>query len=207
MESKKLSRREREKLRQRQEILVSALDLFSQKGYHSVSMHDIAHHAEFSIGTLYKFFRNKEDLYKTLLLDQCETFDEAITRAIEDPGDEIEKIRNYILIKSQMIHERLPFVSLFLAERWGVSFNLQRGRDDDLHKRHLAFLEKLAGIFESGIKNKRFRKIADPFRLAVALDSMIDTFLLFWSDAPGSYSWQENPDAILDILFGGIVDH
>jgi TetR/AcrR family transcriptional regulator len=207
MENKKLSRRERKKLQQRQEILVSALDLFSQKGYHSVSMHEIADRAEFAIGTLYRFFRNKEDLYEALLLDQCEKFDETITRAIEDPGDEIEKLQKYILIKSQMIHEKHPVVRLFLAERWGVSFNLQKGRDDELHKRYQAFLEKLAEIFESGIKNKRFRKIADPFHLAVALDNFIDTFLLFCSDAPASYSWLGHWDAILEILFGGMMDH
>jgi len=42
MQGEKLSRREREKLRQRQEILDAALELFSEKGYHNVSMHEIA---------------------------------------------------------------------------------------------------------------------------------------------------------------------
>ena len=47
----------------------------------SVSMHQIADKAEFAIGTLYKFFQNKEDLYKALLLEQCDRFEEAITRS------------------------------------------------------------------------------------------------------------------------------
>ena len=36
MKTEKLPRREREKLRQRQEILAAALDLFSEKGYHKI---------------------------------------------------------------------------------------------------------------------------------------------------------------------------
>ncbi|MEN6472395.1 MAG: helix-turn-helix domain-containing protein, partial [Syntrophaceae bacterium] len=68
MEEIKLPRREREKERQRQEMLEAALGLFSDKGYHNVTMHEIAEKAEFAIGTLYKFFRNKEDLYRTLIL-------------------------------------------------------------------------------------------------------------------------------------------
>ena len=52
MREQKLPRREREKLRQRQEIIAAALDLFSERGYHNVSMHEIARKAEFAIGTL-----------------------------------------------------------------------------------------------------------------------------------------------------------
>ena len=42
MAEQTLPRREREKLKQRQEMLAAALDLFSEKGYHNVSMHEIA---------------------------------------------------------------------------------------------------------------------------------------------------------------------
>ena len=42
MDVKALPRRERQKLRQREELLVAALELFSEKGYHNVSMHEIA---------------------------------------------------------------------------------------------------------------------------------------------------------------------
>ena len=89
------SRREREKLLQRQEILAVALTLFSEKGYHNVSMQEVAGKAEFAIGTLYKFFQNKEDLYRVLVLEECEKFYDAFDRALEAPGDEVEKLRKY----------------------------------------------------------------------------------------------------------------
>ena len=78
MADQKLPRREREKLRQRREMLAAALDLFSQKGYHNVSMQEIAEKAEFAIGTLYKFFQSKEDLYKTMVLERCDDFDRGL---------------------------------------------------------------------------------------------------------------------------------
>jgi AcrR family transcriptional regulator len=206
MNKDKLPRREREKLRQRQEMLAAAFDLFSKNGYHNVSMHEIAEKAEFAIGTLYKFFQNKEDLYKALVLEQCDKFEDAITHAIEEPDDEVEKLRNYIRTKGERFHGNLPFVRLFLAERRGASFNIKAGLDDELRKRHYTFLEKLIAIFESGIKNKRFKEIADPFHLAVALDSVIDAFLLLWLDAPENHPFPEDPDVILDIFFKGLVE-
>jgi len=59
-------------------------------------MHEIAQTAEFAIGTLYKFFENKEDLYKALMIEQAVKFHVKLNKAIDGSGDEVEKIRNYI---------------------------------------------------------------------------------------------------------------
>ncbi|MFZ2447429.1 MAG: TetR/AcrR family transcriptional regulator [Syntrophobacteraceae bacterium] len=206
MESGKLPRREREKLRQRQEMLKAALDLFSQKGFHNVTMHEIAEKAEFAIGTLYKFFQSKEDLYKALVMERCDNFEKAITEAIDEPDGEVEKLRNYIRVKGERFRGNLPFVRLFLAERRGASFNIKAGLDAEMRTRYYVFLGKLASVFESGIKKNRFKKSADPFHLAVALDSILDAFLLLWLDTPERHPYPENPDTILDILIKGIAD-
>ncbi len=205
MQSKKLSRREREKLRQRQEILASAIELFSEKGYHNVSMHEIAEKAEFAIGTLYKFFKNKEDLYKALILGQAEKFHDALTKAIEEPDDEIEKLRNYVRAKGAVFRANVSIVRLYFAETGGASFNVMAGLDSEIRKRYGRFLQTLGSIFESGIKRKRFKKIADPYHLAVALNSLTNAFLFLWLEAPDRHPYPENPDTILDILFKGLV--
>ena len=96
MADQKLPRRERERLRQRREMLATALDLFSQKGYHNVSMQEIAEKSEFAIGTLYKFFQSKEDLYKTMVLERCDDFVEACIKAMAQSNDEAEKLRHYV---------------------------------------------------------------------------------------------------------------
>jgi TetR/AcrR family transcriptional regulator len=205
MAEPKLSRREREKLRQRQEMLAAALDLFSQKGYHNVSMHEIAAQAEFAIGTLYNFFQNKEDLYRALVLEQCDKFEAAIVKAMEKPGDEVEKLRNYVQARSERFRSNLPFIRIFLAESRGVSFNLKAGLNEELRERYYKFLERLASIFDQGIKNKKF-KDGDPYFLAAAVDSVLDTSFLLWLDAPERFPYPENPDAILDFFFQGLLE-
>jgi TetR/AcrR family transcriptional regulator len=205
MQNKKLPRREREKLWQRQEILTSALELFSEKGYHNVSMHEIAEKAEFAIGTLYKFFKNKEDLYKALILGQADKFHDALTKAIEEPDDEIEKLRNYVKAKGSVFRAHVSIIRLYFAETAGASFNVMAGLDCKIRERYGQFLQTLASIFESGIKRKRFKKIADPYHLAVAIDSLTNAFLFLWLEAPDRHPYPEDPDTILDILFKGLV--
>jgi TetR/AcrR family transcriptional regulator len=206
MEVQKLPRREREKLRQRQEILATALDLFSQKGYHNVAMHEIAEKAEFAIGTLYKFFQNKEELYKTIVLERCDDFEEACRRAMDQSDDEVEKLRHYVRFRGERFRNNLPFVRLFLAESRGIGFNLKAGLDDEVRTRYYGILQRLASVFASGIDNQRFKKIADPYYLAVALDSVLDASLLLWLDAPERHPYPEDPDAILNIFFKGLVE-
>jgi TetR/AcrR family transcriptional regulator len=206
MAMEKLPRREREKLRQRQEILATALDLFSQRGYHNVAMHEIAEKAEFAIGTLYKFFQNKEDLYKTLVLERCDDFQAACRQILAQSGDEVEKLRRYVRFRSERFRDNLPFVRLYLAERRGVGFNLKAGLDDEMRKRYYDILQSLASVFASGIDNHRFKKIADPYYLAVALDSVLDASLLLWLDAPERHPYPEDPDAILNIFFKGLIE-
>lgn len=63
-------RRDREKQQRREEILRIARDLFYTGGYEKTRMSDIADHLELSKGTVYLYFRSKEDLAYAVLL-QC----------------------------------------------------------------------------------------------------------------------------------------
>ena len=203
---KKLSRRQREKLRQRQEILAASLQLFSEKGYHNVSIQEIAERAEFAIGTFYKLFKNKEALYKTLIMEESERFHEALVKAMEEGDDEIEKLRNFIRTKAAVVMDRASIVRLYFAETRGASFNIKAGLDREIREQYELLLQKLTLIFESGIEKHRFRKIIEPYYLAVSLDSLTNSFLLLWLDDPERHPYPENPDVILDILFKGLLE-
>lgn len=206
MDEKKLTRREREKLQQRQEMLAAALSLFSEKGYHNVSMNEIAGKAEFALGTLYKFFKNKEDLYKALILEQVDIFHEALMKAIEENGDEVEKLRNYVKVKGELFRANARSIRLYFAETRGASFNIMAGLDCEIRERYRRFLHTLASVFASGMKRKRFKKISDPYYLAIALDSLINAFLFLWLEAPEQHPYPKDPDSILNILFKGLID-
>ncbi|HID95604.1 MAG TPA: TetR/AcrR family transcriptional regulator [Candidatus Latescibacteria bacterium] len=206
MGNQELPRRERERLRHRQEILDAALALFSEKGFHNVSMHEIARKAEFAVGTVYKFFENKEDLYKALVLEQAEKFHRALTEAIEGSVDEIEKIRNYVRVKGEVFAANVSMIRLYFAETRGASFNIKAGLDSHIRKRYEKFLRRLASVFESGIRKRRFKRIADPYHLAVAIDSLVNAFLFLWLEAPDRHPYPDDPDVILNILFKGLVD-
>jgi AcrR family transcriptional regulator len=61
-------RKRRERERRRQQIIVAAKRVFSEKGFSKTTMEDIAREAELSPGTLYLYFKNKDELYASLSL-------------------------------------------------------------------------------------------------------------------------------------------
>ena len=89
MGEKRGSRREKEKQRQRDDMFAAALELFSKKGFHNVSMHEIAHNADFAIGTVYKFFKNKDDLYKSLVIAKAHEIHETLKEVLDKKGDPV----------------------------------------------------------------------------------------------------------------------
>ena len=205
MESAKLSRREREKLAQRREILAAAVDLFSKKGFSNVSMQEIAKKSEFAMGTLYRFFKSKEDLYRALVMEQFNIFHSALTKAIEQPDGEIEKLRSFVKVKGEIFRANVPMIRLYFAETQGSRFNVLAGFDSGVRKRVDDFMRSLAGIFERGMRRKRFLRIADPYHLAVALNSFTNAIFFLWLEEPDQHPYPEDPDIILNVLFKGLV--
>ena len=63
------SRRERERAQRRDDILRAAREVFFQRGFHTVTVDDIAAAAEVGKGTVYLYFDTKETILAHLLLE------------------------------------------------------------------------------------------------------------------------------------------
>jgi AcrR family transcriptional regulator len=89
-----VSRREREKLQRRQAILDAAERVFAARGFHGASMDQIAQEAEFAPGTLYLYFKDKNQLYSALFLRKLTAMVEEIEeagRSVSDPLDGLHR--------------------------------------------------------------------------------------------------------------------
>lgn len=73
-------RKVRERRARRQAIRSAAVRVFADKGFARTTMEDIARRAEVSVGTIYVYYRSKEDLYVSLLFESMQRFTEAIEK-------------------------------------------------------------------------------------------------------------------------------
>src|SRR3972149_5005777 len=73
-------RKVRERRARRHAIQAAAVRVFADKGFARTTMEDIARRAEVSVGTIYLYYRSKEDLYVSLLFESMQRFSEAIEK-------------------------------------------------------------------------------------------------------------------------------
>lgn len=202
MKEKDLSRKEKERLWRRRHMLSSALELFAEKGYHNISMHKIAKNAEFSIGTLYKFFRNKEDLYKALMTEMATDYHRVLTEVLAGEDDTLTVIRSYISAKSDFFADRIASLRLYFAETRGAGFNIAAGLDRDMRELHSELVERLAAVLEIGIERNVLRRM-DPYYMAISLEGLTNAFLFCWLENPERHSYEENIPMITELFLKG----
>lgn len=69
-------------------IQTTALEMFYSKGYHKTKMSDIAKEMEMSVGNIYTYFKNKHDLFYTVVPENTILyFEEVILTAIQAYND------------------------------------------------------------------------------------------------------------------------
>jgi len=73
-------RRERERQARREQILEAAEAVFLEKGFLNATTDEIAQRAEVAVGTLYLYFRSKEEMYVSLLFESVEIFRQELER-------------------------------------------------------------------------------------------------------------------------------
>ncbi len=201
--SQRLTRREREKLERRRQMLEAALHLFAERGFHNVAMREIAEHAEFALGTLYKFFENKEDLYKALLLDRAAAYHRALTNVLTTEKDTRTTLHDFIVAKGDFFNDDVAILRLYFAESRGASFNIKAGLDQDIRKFYDHLVRHIASVLKAGIDRGEIRDV-EPYSLAVALEGLSNAFLFSWLENPQQHPYQEQVDTILDIFLQGV---
>jgi AcrR family transcriptional regulator len=115
-------------------------------------MHLIAEESGFSIGTLYNFFKDKEDLYAVLVKDNFLAFHHELLEALNSPGDEVERIRAYVSAKGRIFKNNRSMMRLYFAETRQTSFGIKSGLNVELRAIYEDFMHRLADVLESGIK-------------------------------------------------------
>jgi AcrR family transcriptional regulator len=163
-----LSRKDRERLTKRQDILKAARVVFAEKGLHAATLDEIAEKAEFAKGTLYTYFANKDDLFVSMLEEEILNFNESLKTVLARDLPPEESLSELVKSMMQAFAQNMDLMRLLSQERSGLT----TFRGDQMEKRFLPQFMKLnllvATLVRRGIDQGTFRKV-DPDRVATAI--------------------------------------
>lgn len=138
-------------------ILESALKVFSEKGFHTASMDEIARESNISKGGLYFYFPSKTDIFSTLIRELGESLVERLgsrLTGISDPEEKLQALLDGII----EIFVKYQGLARFLLIESFIS-NPEFGKE---RQRVIKNLEELvAGIIKEGKDNGIFREDTD----------------------------------------------
>jgi AcrR family transcriptional regulator len=202
IQTERISRKEREYLAHRDAILLAAEKVFAAKGFFPTTMSDIAKEAEFGTGTLYKYFKSKEELYFTLIDDKVEEINRLVKAELSQKTRVAERIKKVLGLQFEFFERNRDFFRIYTSERsrfeWTVKDELGKG----LHEKMVAYINVLAEVMRQGIEEGEFRPLS-PMDLAHALVGIVNSFVFEWMISRESYPLISKVDTVLEIFLGG----
>jgi AcrR family transcriptional regulator len=202
----KLTRKEREFNTRRMEILEQAEKIFAVKGFHNVTVAEIANASGFSIGSLYQFFEGKENLYNTMITEKLDLMYGQIKEKVKAAQEITDKITMLIEAHFQFVEENTDFCRIFLRGEIAPLSEMMTSLRQKIMDDHLQYLIFIENILKSGIKTGYLRPL-NHRAMAAALFSLIRTSAIDWMLLPEKESLSSKKDFIMDIFLKGVVKY
>lgn len=171
-------RKEREKEARRDQILEAAEKVFFEKGLAGSTVDDIASVAELSKGTIYLYFRSKEDLYCAVACKGLEVMRQMFVEATSTGQDPIRLIANLGEAYYQFFHRYRDHFRMFFFFESPAFKDLV---SPEMHQRCLEEDKKVwaivSGLIRGAIDGGFFHAALDPMEVSIMLWSNSHGFL------------------------------
>ncbi len=137
----------------RERILRAAVAIFSRNGFFNSKVSDIARASGVADGTIYLYFKNKDDLLISLFEEKMGEVVSDIQVRVATGGSALEKLRIYIDNHMGLLEREAELVEVLQVElRQSTKF--LKGYTP---VKFLEYLDVLSGILEEGKRNGEFR--------------------------------------------------
>lgn len=203
---KRTRRKEREFTMRREAILAEAEKIFSVKGYHNVTMAEIAAAAGFSTGALYLYFESKEALYTDLIIEKLTLMYSSVFREVAAAKSIFEKLDAYILAHLKFVEKNTNFCRIFLRGENELSPLTIDSLRERLKEDYLDSLARMEDIIKTGIKKRLLRNLT-PRDIATTLSHLVLGCAEDWLTIDAQGSLVSKKDMILDIFLNGVKKH
>lgn len=202
------TRREKEKLDRRNAILVSARELFYEKGFQNTTVNEIAEAADLSKGTVYLYFASKDELYVSVVMESFHIVEGRLREIMGSDGSIRAKGKAVFMafVRHCMEHrEYFRMTQYFLTENARDSIPVELVEEVSAHTGQL--LKYVAGLVKEGKSTGFIRSDVDPYAFAViawrSATGLLDLAVVGDSAAQGAGPWPELFEQAIDLLIDG----
>ena len=184
-----------------QQIIEAAVRVFAREGYYNSRVSDIAREAGIAAGTIYLYFKTKDDILVTLFRDKMAEFVGALRKAIAGEPDAASKVRRLVSLHFRMLEENPDLAEVVQVElRQGQKF-FRGASSQEIG----AYFALIGSVLEEGVAERRFRSDL-PVKVATKmLFGAMDQMATSWVLGKRGYQLVDTSDAVAEIFLHGVA--
>ena len=185
----------------RKTILQAAIGVFAEKGFHRSRVSDIARRAGVADGTIYLYFKSKDDILITIFEEKMEQLLRDARREVDSAKDPLDKLRKFAAFHMGQVQDDKDLSSVFQVElRLSNKF-----MKEYVPQRLRAYLDIIGEIVREGQERGVIRKDANPIVVRRAFFGALDEIAMQWTLTPHPrYQLVSTADEISDIFVRGL---
>ena len=184
-----------------QQIIDAAIRVFARTGYYNSRVSDIAREAGIASGTIYLYFKTKDDILVTLFREKMAAFVAYLRSQIAPERDPIARLRRLVRLHFAVLESNPELAEVVQVElRQGQKFF----RGASAHEIS-AYFELIASVLEEGVASGQIRRDL-PVKVATKmLFGAMDQLATSWVLGKRGYRLVDTADAVAEIFLQGVA--
>lgn len=182
-------------------ILRAATRVFARNGYFNSKVADIARAADVADGTVYLYFKSKEEILHSIFDQNMSEAIAAGRTLLEDVRDPREKLRRIALLHLQRLGADRDLAIVFQVELRGSTKFMEEFSAAGFAE----YLGMLRRTFEEGQRAGVFRKDLNPKLIAKILFGALDEMATNWIISKRNYELEPMADIVMDVFLNGVT--
>lgn len=103
----------------KESIFKSAISVFSRRGYTSATMDDIALDAGVAKGTLYYYFKSKQEIFNFIISEGLERIKMQLRNEVSTQKKPLDKLKKAWEIQINLIYDNKDLFKVIMSQMWG----------------------------------------------------------------------------------------
>ena len=184
----------------RDRIMNAAITTFAQNGYHQATMAAVAREAGVAAGTIYLYFKSKDDLLISIFEEKVQGFIDGFHNQLAQEESAEIKLRKLVQLHLLEMQNRPNLAAVFQLELRQSRHFMSAYPKADLK----GYFDLIGEIIEEGQQQKLFRKDLYVSAIKRAFFGAMDETVTSWLLAGRNYDLTQMADPLADLFIRGL---
>jgi len=195
-----------DKEEKRTRILEAAIRLFARLGLPNTKMMAIAEAAGIGKGTIYEYFKSKEDLFFAAFNAYVKEIEARIAMRLRRIVDPVEKLRAYFTAWIDICESEFIEFADIILDFWAEGLRSHKDKVEfDLSSMYRRYRTQIVRILDEGIQQKKFKPVDTTITSSIIIGTL-DGLMIQWFMDRDLYRVREAIEQLSGIIIDGLID-